>query len=475
MSKLIQFPKRKIPKQNKILIMGIIAITVLLLLYVSHGKIKNTLENSLSNAASFTPNAQTLTIGSAHVCWIDETQKTWCWGQNETGQLGERNLKSFAHANQVDKNLPYRFTQLYAYDDHNCAINTQHELYCWGGWSYLEKEENEEEDTPETLAGLEKHHRSIQPIKMQGLPDQVQQVALGIQHTCTLLKNNEVWCWGDNSIGQQAKAKTIQFIAQPEKIQGLPQDKVWRKLLAGPASSCVISDTSQAWCWGVNLAVQALDGDSVKSLKIEQPHGLTMHINDKRFTTRNDAFNPDDSIDNQPTLLTTTQQPINDVIINLDFACVLTANASIQCWGGNHYQAATGYQGEDFLNQATPLNDPQLFKTQTISTSNRGWGSLQFEDHSCALKNQQQAYCWGLLSYMDSGSISEGMLIDLPKQDSQWIALKSGHEIDCVQSKKRQVYCWGQGLDGSAYNPDQKVPPNFKSNQIYQLTPNGLF
>lgn len=398
----------------------------------------------------------TLATGGDHVCWIDAQQKTWCWGNNDSGQLGQRHLDTYSQAYQVDQQLSHPFKQLAAYRNRTCGINTLDELYCWGGWYNLDYEN--QPITEEMIAEMKRYKIAYQPLKI-ALPQAVKQVGLGILHSCALLKNNQIWCWGDNTLGQQALTKDVELAEEPHQVQNLPQDQQWQRIVAGPASNCAISTTGHAWCWGLDLSVAAIDAMSVGSLSTDP-------------TKENMGSNK--VIQRQPQALTTYSQPIADLVFNLDTACVLTQQAKIKCWGGNTFNAITGYQNQDFLDTATKLKDKKLKTISTFSASSFNMSVMPPNYFFCGLTTKNQAYCWGVLMHMNYTNISRGYFMDLPDIGQDWTSIGSGERFSCVQAKNREVYCWGDGLEGGAFTETQVLPKDFKEDQVYQLTTKGL-
>jgi alpha-tubulin suppressor-like RCC1 family protein len=42
----------------------------------------------------------------------------------------------------------------------------------------------------------------VVPVSVAGLPSAVASIALGALHSCALLENTTVWCWGHNAYGE---------------------------------------------------------------------------------------------------------------------------------------------------------------------------------------------------------------------------------------------------------------------------------
>lgn len=451
---------------NKLKLKVFIGILITIVVLIAIDRYSSTLKDAMpiskkSDEVNHQNNASTLALGGEHICWIDQQDKTWCWGNNDSGQLGRRHVDPYSQAQHIDKDLKHPFKQISAYRNRTCAINTQDEVYCWGGWMDLDYED--QPITSEIIASMKPYKLSYEPLKI-ALPQAPQSVELGILHACALLKNNEVWCWGDNSLGQLALDDSTELAEEPLQIQNLPQDQKWQRLVAGPASNCVISTAGNAWCWGLNLSAYAMDSLSVSSLS--------------RDPTKDDVF-PDDKelpevIQRRPLPLNNVNEPIQDIAFNLDTACVLTDKKDIKCWGGNTFNAITGFQGEDFISTATAIKDRQLKRAHALSASSFNMSPMPIESFFCALANKNKAYCWGVLLQMEINQIGKGHLVKLPKIDQPWMSIKSGQDFSCVQAQNHDVYCWGRGLNGGVYSKTQVLPKDFNSQQVYQLLPQGI-
>jgi alpha-tubulin suppressor-like RCC1 family protein len=82
----------------------------------------------------------TLSVGDLHTCAIEAvTNRTFCWGANQFGQLGIGNVDRAAeqadgavHQQPTPVVGAHRFTQIAAGLDHTCALTEGGEVYCWG-------------------------------------------------------------------------------------------------------------------------------------------------------------------------------------------------------------------------------------------------------------------------------------------------------------------------------------------------------
>lgn len=74
---------------------------------------------------------QSVTLGGVHACAIDDAGKLWCWGNNAAGQTGAADLNAtLTTPLQVGEAADW--SQLTAGATHTCALNTSGALFCWG-------------------------------------------------------------------------------------------------------------------------------------------------------------------------------------------------------------------------------------------------------------------------------------------------------------------------------------------------------
>ncbi|MBI5528305.1 MAG: hypothetical protein HY897_18390, partial [Deltaproteobacteria bacterium] len=86
-------------------------------------------------------NAAAVSVGSAHACALTKDGSIWCWGSNEHGQLGKQAVAASCGAQRwtypcalapVRVELPARATALSAGTSHTCAVLGESRVACWG-------------------------------------------------------------------------------------------------------------------------------------------------------------------------------------------------------------------------------------------------------------------------------------------------------------------------------------------------------
>jgi alpha-tubulin suppressor-like RCC1 family protein len=122
------------------------------------------------------------------------------------------------------------------------------DVLCWGDSSYGQ-------------AGNGTFSSPIQsPVKVAGLGLQAVQVASGDYHTCAVLTDGSLWCWGNNVNGQLGAGTPPQSEAVPVQVKGLNDPVVQASTSSG--HTCALSEAGGVSCWGYNQYGQA-SGDAL--------------------------------------------------------------------------------------------------------------------------------------------------------------------------------------------------------------------
>lgn len=133
--------------------------------------------------------------GLLHTCAVLSTGEVQCWGRNYEEQCGQKN-KDEIHIPVTVAGLSSGATAIAAGDDHTCALLDTKEVQCWG-----------ENDSGQLGNGDDEIKKSYIPITVAGLSG-VDAIAAGSDHTCALLDTKEVRCWGNNGSGRLGNGKS---------------------------------------------------------------------------------------------------------------------------------------------------------------------------------------------------------------------------------------------------------------------------
>jgi alpha-tubulin suppressor-like RCC1 family protein len=138
-----------------------------------------------------------LVAGTLHTCALLDTGKVRCWGNGSDGALGYGNTNSIGDdetpASAGDVEVGGTVVQLAAGDGATCALLDSGAVRCWGsspdgrlGYGNL------------NAIGDDEAPASAGDVAVGG---PVSRIAMGFWHTCALLKDGAVRCWGRASTG----------------------------------------------------------------------------------------------------------------------------------------------------------------------------------------------------------------------------------------------------------------------------------
>jgi Big-like domain-containing protein/Regulator of Chromosome Condensation (RCC1) repeat protein len=207
-------------------------------------------------------------VGPYHACGLTPSGTAYCWGSNELGKLGTGSATGpeecgtpVAPVNQCST-VPaavsggLKLTAIGAGSNHSCALSAGGAAYCWG------TNESGELGIGSTTGGEQCGTSSCStvPIAVAGELT-FTALAVGGYHTCALTTAGAAFCWGDNEVGQVGDGTTSNHRATPTAVAG---GLTFVALSAGVLHTCGLTLDGTAYCWGTNhlgqLGVGTLTG-----------------------------------------------------------------------------------------------------------------------------------------------------------------------------------------------------------------------
>lgn len=190
--------------------------------------------------------AVSISAGNSHTCAALEDGTLACWGNNAFGQLGDGSFTRSAS--------PVAVTGLAGAADvsaggtHTCALISDGTVRCWGS-SLRDQLGN---------SGIPTGTGSLSPVEVTGLSGAAS-ISAGENHTCALLDDGSVRCWGDNSSGQLGSfwaASNMPTSSAPLS----PGVSGAVSVAAGLSHSCAARSDGRVVCWGENAEGQLGNG-----------------------------------------------------------------------------------------------------------------------------------------------------------------------------------------------------------------------
>ena len=187
-----------------------------------------------------------ISVGAGYVCAILDNGKLVCWGYGTEGRLGYGDTNGKNAPGTTYVNLGGKARQVATGDSHTCAILLDDTLKCWG--------DNTFGQIGDGTSGTNR----LSPLTVNlGSNMRPIQVVAGGNHTCAIVEdttnyNRTVKCWGDNNDGQVGAGTTTTTYTSPVAVTGLGSDGVVVGLSLGNEHTCANFDNGDLKCWGEN-------------------------------------------------------------------------------------------------------------------------------------------------------------------------------------------------------------------------------
>jgi alpha-tubulin suppressor-like RCC1 family protein len=284
-----------------------------------------------------------LTAGDGYGCAVKTGASLWCWGRNDDGQLGIGTMMSSGSPVHV-MSLDATVLKVVAGGAHTCALKNDQTLWCWGANDYgqLGSGTNDPKNTPFKLTGV--------------VATSVVDVAVGAWHTCAR-KGNTLWCWGRNDAGQLGSATADPGSLLPVQVPsfGTLKPTGGGTLAAGANHTCAVLTDGALYCWGDNSVGQIGDGATGGSL----PPTVVGALGDEVDSVRGGGWHTcarkiDDTLwcwgsnehgqlgigtveDHATPVQANVPGPVKSFATGAAHTCAVTLDGELFCWGEGAY------------------------------------------------------------------------------------------------------------------------------------------
>jgi alpha-tubulin suppressor-like RCC1 family protein len=280
--------------------------------------------------------------------------KIMCWGDNTYGKLGDGSVATERTSPVQVSGYGWSITTASSIalgSGHSCALLTDGTVKCWGRNGWG------------GLGDGTTTNRNT-PVEVSGITTATS-IALGSSHSCAVLTDGTVKCWGRNGWGGLGDGTTDDS-STPVEVSGITTAT---SIALGGSHSCAVLTDGTVKCWGLNLLGQLGDG----TFQCVRCSGSGTPVEVSGITTA------------------------TSIALGYEHSCALLTDGTVKCWGSN----GSGQLGDG---TTTKRNTPvEVSGISTATSIALGSG------HSCALLMNSTVMCWG---YNGSGQLGDGSVTD---------------------------------------------------------------
>jgi alpha-tubulin suppressor-like RCC1 family protein len=394
------------------------------------------------------PCHEAVSAGPQHTCVIRKDHTAWCWGRNTDGQLG--------NGTTVDSESPVRvagaFLAIAAGGRHTCAIADDRErsVWCWGS--------NAEKQVAPVATG-----RILEPTRLPDLKG-TSAIASGDAHSCAVLDDGAVACWGAFDSEQRGNEDDRAFRVDVLTANGPLRGAI--DVVAGFDTSCAIVQESTGgpralWCWGDDARNQiGGGGDQRLAVSVMMPGEVVQaalgDISLCALTSSGDVYcRGDNTYGQRGSLVDSTQLPAkvampvpaDSIVAGARFACATERREPhrMWCWGENAELQLSGVE------EANPL--PVVVRYTNVASAAAG------RDHLCALSITGGVVCSGSNGHGELGDGNRTTHGTPPSPIAGLVGVVSiaaGERHSCAVAGDK-VWCWGDNDFGQLGNGSLKA------------------
>lgn len=409
----------------------------------------DTADRLLPARATFGEAAQSIVLGPARLCARVREGELACAGASATGARVDERTGARFDAVPVVALAEVPAGRLLAGDGYTCAGSAEAGIACFGP---------RVPEPPQDFAGLalvggggrlcglaadgavscvegptaEVPAQSVYEAPLMPLSTAergVSQVAAGARHTCAILEDGVMRCWGDNSRGQLAQGHT-EPVEGVVAVTGLPLVLL---LDASGDLTCIKAADQQVYCWGgpeghaTPTLVEGLSG--VVDIAVGDTHVCgSMRGGTVRCAGGDDTGQLGDGEPGPARADADVVRAVSGairVVAGADHTCALAEDGAVWCWGEN----GAGQLGDGTFADATVPRRATLLEGG--EPGQRVVGIQAGGDATCVVHAGGTIRCAGgaLL-----GGVAEGIA-----------HVYLGHDVACRASAEGRLACYSSG------------------------------
>jgi len=301
---------------------------------------------------------------ASSTCAVLENGDLRCWGSNQFGQLG------LGHTNSVgNRELPLSVPRVEMggqvlsvsisgsqYGSHGCALLEGGRVKCWGANRY-----GQLGYAHTTVIGDDETPATLPDVDVGGVATRV---VVGKYHSCAILEEGKLRCWGWNNKGQlgYGHKRTIGDNETPASVKPVPLDEPVKDIALGRLHTCALLESGAIRCWGWNSKGQ-------------------LGLGHKRDIGDNEAVLSVPPID--------IGGEVAQIVAGDNHTCARLVDGHVRCFGENNF----GQLGYSHTRNIGDDEMPSIVGNVFLGEPSRYIAAGSY--HNCAILESDTLRCWG--------------------------------------------------------------------------------
>jgi alpha-tubulin suppressor-like RCC1 family protein len=395
--------------------------------------------------ASFSLPPQRLAVGDEHACLVDDVGHVRCWGRNNFGQLGYGDTQTRGDAPGeiealVDIDIGGMAVAVAAGWQHSCVLLTDGKVRCWGKGSALGY-------------GMTTNRGDVPGTMPPPAVDlgggSARQIVTSRDDTCALMSNGDVRCWGDDTGATSSNGAPAGKLglAGVGMILGDGPGEMPPAPLVLPGPAVALTAAQDAFC-------ALLESGGVTCWGSGE-HGVV-------GSGSRDNIG-DDANEWPPPLVSLGSIVVSSIAGGGHVICVRSQQGGVYCWGRNDRYTIGGSTDAALVIGGDPgTMPPPVLPLGALALSSLRLGF----NHACGLTAAGAVHCWGINSYGNVGVPGQAIVGDQPGEFPDLTAVDIGpgdpavelglHSgagglppyFTCARLASGKVRCWGRNSRG---------------------------
>ncbi len=435
-------------RKQHVAVLTTIALVVLCSVHTARDARADTAGGALIDATGASTQSQArmryITAGDNHTCIVLSNNSVKCFGMGADGQLGNGTVdnigdstpSSVATSSAVSLGTGRTVRSISAGAAHTCALLDNATVKCWGygavGALGYGSTANKGDSTGQMGDSL--------PAVALGAGRTALQISVGSQHSCALLDNYSVKCWGRGTYGQLGVGSTATIgdgageMGDALVAVSFAAGRSARSIAAGSTHTCAILDNASVVCWGRGSSGQLGQG-----------------------AITNIGHSGSATVASTPAIDLGAGRTAIAISAGDAHTCAILDTATIKCWGsggnGRLGSGATNNMGDGAGEMGNSLGIVDVGAGRTAHAISAGIA------HTCAVLDDATVKCWGNGASGSLGYGNQNNVGDIPNQMGNLaavvlgtgrtaLAISAGGTHTCAVLDNATLKCWGDGSSG---------------------------